>query len=236
MNEPRERKCVTGADPDKRFPVPLDSQFDGREFKDAPELEDVARKLIARADELGDLAAYPPMFRCVWRAKAKKTKGKTVLGFCNKLSGLVRYYGATDWTIEVSADALREIKASNFQVEALLFHELNHIEVVVDVETFEVSYKVRGEDAYAFVSEIKRYGAWKSDLDSVADAWDQAPLFTASKSSYTGSGDGMTATLSANGRTVDLDDRAAAAGLVREVVRGVVAADVVDLVAAGAGN
>jgi hypothetical protein len=235
VSEPRERKCVTGADPDNRFPVPFDSQFDGREFKDAPELEDVARKLIARADELGDLAAYPPMFRCVWRAKAKKTKGKTVLGFCNKLSGLVRYYGATDWTIEVSADALRDIKASNFQVEALLFHELNHIEVVVDEDTGEASYKVRGEDAYAFVSEIKRYGAWKSDLDSVADAWDQAPLFATGKPSRT-----TNATLSANGRTVDLNDREAAAGLVRDVVRGVVrdavAADIKDLVIAGAGK
>lgn len=173
------KRTVTGADPDKRFPVPIAGQFDGQEFRHAPELQAVAEALIAALPEFADLAANPPMINYVWRQKAKKTKGKTVLGFCGKLAGLTRYYGRCDWTVEVAADACREMRVTNFQIEALLFHELNHIEVVEDEETGEVSYKVRGEDAYAFVTEIKRYGAWRGDLDAVADAWDQAPLFGA---------------------------------------------------------
>lgn len=181
MVEATERKCITGADPHKRFPVPIEGQFDGDEYLIAPELEAVGNALIAALDELGSLQAYPPNVVYVWKAKAKKKQGKTILGFCNKLSGLAKFYGECDWTIEVSADAIRDLHFTNFQIEALLFHELNHIEPVVDEETGEVTFKVRGEDAYAFVTEIKRYGAWKEDLASVSDAWNQAPLFSSGK-------------------------------------------------------
>jgi hypothetical protein len=167
MTEERERRCVTGADPDKRFPVPIDGQFDGMEFKDAPELAAVAAKLIDELPDFAELAANPPLINYVWRQKAKKKQGKTLLGFCGKIAGLTRYYGRCDWTIEVAADACRDMRVTHFQIEALLFHELNHIEVVTDEESGEVSYKVRGEDAYAFIGEIKRYGAWQSELSAV---------------------------------------------------------------------
>lgn len=171
------KRTVTGADPDKMFPVPTDVQFDGMEYRDAPELAAIGEKLIATAPELGDLAAYPPMIRYVWKQKAKKKQGSTVLGFCNKVSGLAKYYGRCDWTIEVAADAAAEMYAANWQIEALLFHELNHIEVVVDEDTDEATYKVRGEGFYAFGSELRRYGAWMNKLEEAASAFAQVPLF-----------------------------------------------------------
>lgn len=211
------KRCVTGADPDKRFPVPSDESFAGEEYRDAPELLTVAERLIDDLPEFAELAANRPSLRCVWKQKAKKKQGKTVLGLCNKLSGLTKYFGGCAWTIEVGADACRDLKVTHWQIEALLFHELNHIEVVIDEETGAVSHKVRGEDAYAFVAEIKRYGAWTDGLGAVADAWSQAPLFAPMTRSPRPSAGGVTATISVNGRTVDLDGPEAA-----EVVGSVV--------------
>lgn len=176
MVEVKEMTCLTGADPDKRFPVPIDGQFDGREFKDAPELGAVAAALIEHAEELGDLAAYPPMIRYMWRSKAKKSKGATMFGNCAKVSGLTKYFGLTDWVLEIAADLLREMKATNFQVEALIFHELKHIKVTIDDEG-QPSYAYVREEYSAFADEIKRYGAWHGEIERVAESFAQAPLF-----------------------------------------------------------
>lgn len=219
MVEAKARQCVTGADPTKRFPVPMESQFDGFEFKDAPEIGEVAEVLIASAHELGDLEAYPPMIRYMWRAKAKKSKGATMFGNCAKVAGLAKYFGRTEWVLEIAADLLRDMKATNFQVEALLFHELKHIKVTVD-DDGNPTYAYVREEYSAFADEIKRYGAWHSEIEHVADSFAQAPLFQEVDRS-TGelrNHRSDKATVSYNGKTVDLDDRAAAAALVGEAI------------------
>lgn len=176
MTEAKTRKLVTGGDPDKRFPIPIEGQFDGREFMDAPELQAIGDALIEHADELGDLDAHPPMIRYMWRAKAKKSKGATMFGNCTKVAGFVKHFGQTDWILEIAADVLRDLKATAFQVEALIFHELKHISVKVD-EDGNASYSYVREEYQAFGDEILRYGAWHGEMEKVASAFAQAPLF-----------------------------------------------------------
>ena len=213
-----EKTLIAGGDPDERFPVPAKSRFGDDEFKLAPELEKVGEDLIQLAPELGDLEAYPPKIVYVWRETARKKQGKTSLGYSNKVSGLARFFGKCDWVIEIGADICRELKITRFQIEALLFHELNHIDVVVDDESGDVSYKVRAEEFYAFSTELRRYGAWFTDLERASDAFAQMPLFHREQPTPRSDRNGTRATITALGRTVDLDDPHAAESLTREVV------------------
>lgn len=183
MGEPIERACVTGADPEKRFPVPIEGQFDGEEFRDAPELGAIADALIAEWPEFHALGSYPPTIRYMWRARGQKSKGAAMFGNCKKVSGLTKHFGRTDWVLEIAADLLRDMKATNWQVEALLFHELKHLRVTVDEETDEATYSYVREEYSAFADEIKRYGAWHGELESVSAAFAQAPLFARGKAS-----------------------------------------------------
>jgi hypothetical protein len=170
------KKCVSSADPNESFSIPADVQFDGLEYRDAPEISKIAEALIADAPELGDIAAYPPMIRYMWRRKAKKSKGATFFGNTAKVSGLAKHFGQTEWVMEIAVDVLREMKATNFQVEALIFHELKHIRVTVD-EDGNPSYDYVREEYAAFADEIRRYGSWHTEIEIVGNAFAQAPLF-----------------------------------------------------------
>lgn len=213
------KTLITGGDPDERFPVPSKGFFGGAEFMVSPDLEEVGNDLIRLAPELEDIDTHPPKIVYVWREKAKKKQGKTSLGFSNKVSGLAKFFGKCDWVIEIGADICREIKITRFQIEALLFHELNHIEVVIDDKTGDVSWNVRAEEFYAFSSELRRYGAWFTDLERASTAFAQMPLFEPARSRRADTREsGTIATITALGRTVDLDDPDAAESLTRDVV------------------
>jgi hypothetical protein len=93
-----------------------------------------------------------------------------LLGKCQRPSGLLRYFSHSDFVIWFAANNCRDLGFTNWQMEALIFHELKHakIEDMVPV--------IVPHDCEVFADEIKRYGLWKSDLHQVAEASAQALL------------------------------------------------------------
>lgn len=179
MGTRNERRCVTGADADLPFAVPSDASFDGQEFRDAPELQTIVEALLNdRTAGFEDVLEASPVIRCVWRRKAKKKQSKVQAGFCTKAGGFVRYFGRCDVVIELGADFARVHRLTNFQIEAILFHELNHVGVEFDDDRNPTLY-VRNEDLHVFNTEITRYGLYIHDVAATAEAFAQAPLFGA---------------------------------------------------------
>lgn len=179
MGGGNERRCVTGAEADLPFPVPGDAAFDGQEFRDAPELQAVVEALLNdRTAGFADVLEASPVIRCVWRRKAKKKQAKVQAGFCTKTGGFVRFFGRCDVVVELGADVARSQRLTHFQIEAILFHELNHIGVEFDDDRTPTLY-VRNEDLHVFNNEITRYGLYIADVERTAEAFAQAPLFGA---------------------------------------------------------
>lgn len=74
------------------------------------------------------------------------------------------------------------VAASDMEREALLFHELMHIQQKVDKygsPKFDIhgnpSYGIKEHDVTAFNAEVARYGAWSPDLVKFAEVLENRP-------------------------------------------------------------
>lgn len=157
--EPALRECVSGKDPESVY----DLMPGIGEFWEAPDLEDLAEKLIA-----AKLPDFPECeVRYLWKGKGSRTNGKAVFGKTLKTSGLTGYFGHSDYVIWLAADFVGDTPFSNFQVEALLYHELLHVSVEED-ENGNRKLGVRAHDFEGFREEIEEYGFWDSDTRAIA--------------------------------------------------------------------
>lgn len=140
------------------------------DFLEAPALAERAERLIDEYPELQFLGGEPIAY--LWKRKGGASAGRSTLGKCVLSSGLMRYFSNTAWVIWIAADHVREMEFSDDQIEALVYHELLHCTLRGEDDR----PAVRGHDFEAFRSEIRRYGTWKLDLKSAADAFHQIPL------------------------------------------------------------
>lgn len=163
------RRCVNGADPDAAYPVPTDWQED-EEFQLAPDLERIARLLIDVCPELAHLNGLE--IRYCWKRKGSKQHGKAVLGTCQKPSGLLAYFSGADFVVWLSAQWLTDMRATNWQVEAILHHEMSHTGYDDETDTPTVV----AHDFADFRSTLERYGFYLDDLIEAADSFRQASL------------------------------------------------------------
>jgi hypothetical protein len=167
-----QRHLITGGDPDERYPVPSKGALEGVDFAPAADLEKIADALISSdLAKFGHLRDVTVIY--LWKASGGKSAGKLVLGKCQKASGLVAHFSEADWVIWLAADHCRDLGMSRWQVEAAVYHELNH--AGADVDTREPT--VYPHDAEMFRAEIESYGLWKSDLRFVAPGFRDLPLF-----------------------------------------------------------
>jgi hypothetical protein len=157
-----------------RFKVPSETSFYSQEFLPAPAIAEIGDALIAKWPELGGLEDLTIKYE--WKKKGGTKGGKATLGKCSKVSGLTAYYSDADFVIWIAADNCRETKITVGQMEALVFHELKHIEVTEDEETGELGYAVRPHDVEMFYDEVIRYGLWKHDLKGADEVFAQARL------------------------------------------------------------
>lgn len=135
----------------------------------APEVAHIAGDLIATVDDHAELAGVDIVY--VWRDKAAKSKGRTVLGKARKVSGLnallARDLGddAPLFVIEVAQDEWIDLTTK--QRYALVDHELSHLRVKIG-DDGERDLSIGGHDVEEFRSVIDRHGFWKSDVADFA--------------------------------------------------------------------
>lgn len=129
------------------------------EFAEAPELEEMAAQVITMMPELHWLGEYE--VRVLWRAK-----GGAKLGVCTLARGLLRWFSRCHWVIWIAADHVAEGELTRTQVQALLYHELRHCDLVGPLR----SPGIRKHDVEAFVGEAVRFGAWRPELEQLARA------------------------------------------------------------------
>ncbi len=168
MDQTTTRTLITGGNPEERFPIPEDGAW---EFLPAPDLERVGLALIGSCPELAHVAGLDVAF--VWKRKGGKKRG-----WCQRPSGLLKFYAKSDFVIWLAADHTFDLSMTRWEVEALLFHELSFADLETDKETGETKPVMRSLEIEAWVSELERYGPWSESLGRAKRAFAQMPLFT----------------------------------------------------------
>lgn len=149
--------------------VPHDAVFADRavDFLPSVQLDDIGRALCAARKTLQITDEI--RIEYLYKRKGGVTQGKTVFGKCIKTSGLVKHFASdarrspVDYVIWIAADAVRDTRMMNWQLEALVYHELLHI-AVEEGDNDEPKFTVRGHQFEGFLAEIDAYGLWWSDL------------------------------------------------------------------------
>lgn len=149
-----DKRCINGSNPEAIF-QPFQFTNEGGAFWDAPDLKAIAGQLIRK---LPDFPAEAGV-RYLWKAQGGHTAGKGTYGKCVKASGLTEFLADADYVIWLAHDFVSELRFTNYQVEALLYHNLLHV-IVEQSEDGPVKLKVRAHDIEAFREEISEYGFW----------------------------------------------------------------------------
>ena len=143
-----------------------------RDFLPGPDIAHLATELIQRHHDLfHSIPDYTVAF--LWKRSGGTRNGKAVFGRCQKLGGVAKHFADADYLIWLAADHARDAALSPLQLEALLFHELCHIEPSPEPGA---APGVRPHDAELFLEELLRYGLWQPDLRDVAQTVRQLPL------------------------------------------------------------
>lgn len=139
------------------FLIPSDGQFNGKLYRDAPDLANIAERLIEEHGHLRELVNC--QIRYFWRRKTGVSKGRVKIGYCKRASDLLGHFTGCDFIIWLSATTARDGKFTDRQVEAAIFHQLCHIET--DDEGNFISAR---HDFEGFAAEVRQYGTWTEDL------------------------------------------------------------------------
>jgi hypothetical protein len=158
-----------------RLHIPSDESFEEDEdFKADAGLVALATELIERhPGKFGFLRNIEVKF--LWKRAGGRSQGKARLGYCAKTSGLAKHYAGADFVVWLAADAARDYGLGPRELEALLFHELCHI----DYDDEADKPTVRAHDVEMFVDELAEYGTWTADLRRARHAFEQLPLAAA---------------------------------------------------------
>lgn len=152
----------------RKFKVPKGIDFIRGDFLPSEELEELAEELIDRYEYL-QAPTEGLSIRYVWKREGGSTAGQPVLGKCVKPSGLAKYYSSSDFVIWIAADHTRFLEFNAEQIEAVLFHQLNHIGALV--KDGRVTHYVRPHDFEGFKAEIHEYGFWLPEIKEIANVF-----------------------------------------------------------------
>jgi len=150
--------------PDEIYPTPADYEFvddeTGRawDYMRAPDLAGIAADVLQEQTALLQ-PALDFSIQFLWKRTGGESGGNAVLGRCVKFSGLSAFFANDEFLIWVAADHARDYGLTRHQVEALLFHELKHVD-----RSERYTPKTRGHEVEMFIDEVRVYGAWKADL------------------------------------------------------------------------
>jgi len=165
----RQLIAAPDQDPDGAYPrVPASDDFGGDDFLQAKDLEAVGELLIDHYE--GQFAHLrKARISYLWKRKGGARAGKIIQGKTLASKGLVRHFGGFDFVIWLAADHL--VEATFFQIEAIVYHELNHIGF-----DEEEGVQLVGHDFEGFAKEVMEYGAWDERVKIMASAFRQMSL------------------------------------------------------------
>lgn len=102
----------------------------------------------------------------LFRSKCAKRGGKVILGKTSKESDKKKLLHGFDYIIELGADSWQELDGK--QREALLTHEILHINAVEDEEAAGgIAFGINQHDTEEFRRVIEVYGLWTPDLEEL---------------------------------------------------------------------
>lgn len=148
---------------------PSEAAFGTDDFLSASELERLASRFCAEyPNHLGHVADV--RLSVLWKRAGGKQRGQLLVGKAEKVSGLAKFWGESDFVVWLAADHLRG--ASGERIANCLFHELLHIGS--DPDTGDA--KLVGHDWEGFVLEVQERGLWREGMAELAGAFRQLAL------------------------------------------------------------
>ncbi len=153
--------------------IPPDVLFEDAEFIPSPDLQEMMDNLIGKDPSLAFIDSF--QVHVLWKQKGGASSGRPILGKCVKTSGALRFYSQQHFLIWLAADHVRQAEFDDHQIEALLFHEMLHIDEKETPEG-ETLPAIRGHDAELFTREIEEYGIWEPSMGPLAKAFKQLTL------------------------------------------------------------
>jgi ssDNA-binding Zn-finger/Zn-ribbon topoisomerase 1 len=157
--------------PDETFDIPSSVLNEEIPYeKDSGELKKYYAALLYEFTEFSYLADARIHF--LWKAKGGKSGGREVWGKCKKPGGELAYYSDADYIILFSADHCFKNGLKNWQILALLYHELKHTAVDENGNFTTVGHEFEG-----FNDELKLFGAWNHSASEIVKTSRELPLF-----------------------------------------------------------
>jgi hypothetical protein len=153
-----------GPSPFARSPFLIPEPLSETGYERAPGLTKLGGELIAEYPELADCRNFRIKF--LW-----KHRGGKALGRCLKVGDLAAHYSDADYVVWLAIDTVTEQTLADRQITALLFHELLHVQEVLDKEGNPTGKAgLRQHDIEEFAETVNRFGLWHADLRPAADA------------------------------------------------------------------
>ncbi len=165
MTTATPRGLIKGTNPEQVYPVP---EFMG-EYQLAEDLQEIGHALIERG-KLRDFPQEPmPEILYLWKSKGGKSAQKGTFGKYVKLSGLPFFLSReADFVVWLAADHVKDANYTRYQVEALLYHELLHVDANFDEDNEFKGFTTKSHDLEVFKDEVSDYGFWENDITSFA--------------------------------------------------------------------
>jgi hypothetical protein len=157
--------------PDDRFEIPQIKEFSESEFISADDVLLPFYEALRRHfhDEFWFLEEA--RVKLFWKEKGGSSGGSDTLGKCQKPSGLLRHYSDCDFIIWIAADHCRARGFTNWQILALLYHEMRHTNF--DNNTGKLT--LQGHQFEGFVDELERFGGWRLSALNIIEAARRLP-------------------------------------------------------------
>lgn len=118
------------------------------------EYAEIAKDLIEKESLLVDILHSDVTIIYLSSDKEKKSKGKLVLGECEKINPKYKWAIPCDFTITLYEPNI--VNLSKDQLQILIFHELLH--VGIEEKNGDIHYSVRPHDIEDFRTIIDRFG------------------------------------------------------------------------------
>jgi hypothetical protein len=137
--------------------VPADDLFSGQQYLAAPELADIAERVIAQHGFLQEIASCD--IRWYWKRKTGVSKGRVKIGFMKRASDLLGHFSGADFIGWLSATTARDATFDDRQIEAAVFHQLCHVGW-----DDNGNWIFQPHDFEGFGAEVRHYGPWTEEL------------------------------------------------------------------------
>lgn len=157
------RFCSNCTESNESWPIPTQEEFEEDvTFVAAPDLAIIGNDLIEHYGDFYGIRHMEPSIDYLWKQKGGQDLGNNILGKIRKPTGELKYYSRADFVVWLAADHCYGF--NRFQITAIIFHELLH----VDYNDAEERLELRGHEFEGFSREIEVFGCWRKSMKEMA--------------------------------------------------------------------